>query len=135
MNMNTFNINVARQSEGFIATQYWYKHMFGIIYTDGVKWLANELNCYWLIDDIALYSNALRKKEGFLTCEFKTPNRGEGWLYFTDGDNTVLKETYYSFTDLFIDESTLEPDEAVIRFFLIFDGSFNKHVLLMPSEY
>lgn len=39
----------------FTGTQNWYKHSLGLLYTDGIKYLAEEAQCYWLIDAIASY--------------------------------------------------------------------------------
>ncbi|MEG4805408.1 hypothetical protein QUB63_32585 [Microcoleus sp. ARI1-B5] len=37
----------------FCGTEQYYKHFLGIRYTDGVKYLAENAQCYWLIDAIA----------------------------------------------------------------------------------
>ena len=38
---------------GFSGTQQYYKYMLGLLLTDGVKWLADEAQCHWLLDVIA----------------------------------------------------------------------------------
>ena len=35
---------------GFCGTEKWYKHFTGLVYTDGVKFLAESAVAYWLID-------------------------------------------------------------------------------------
>ena len=39
----------------FTSTDNYYRHLLGIRYTDGVQFLAEEAQCYWLIDVIASY--------------------------------------------------------------------------------
>ena len=34
----------------FTGTQHYYKDFTGLLFTDGVKYLADEVGCYWLID-------------------------------------------------------------------------------------
>jgi hypothetical protein len=44
----------------FTGTENHYKHPLGILYTDGVKYLAKEAGCYWLLDIIASYYPQIR---------------------------------------------------------------------------
>ncbi|NJN13474.1 MAG: hypothetical protein HC815_38435 [Richelia sp. RM1_1_1] len=37
----------------FYGSTTLYKHWLGLKYTDGIKYLAHEANCYWLLDAIA----------------------------------------------------------------------------------
>lgn len=37
----------------FTGTENYYRHLLGIHYTDGVKFLAEKAECFWLIDVIA----------------------------------------------------------------------------------
>jgi hypothetical protein len=37
----------------FTGTNNYYKHLLGLRYTDGVQYLAEKAECYWLIDVIA----------------------------------------------------------------------------------
>lgn len=39
----------------FTGTLNWYKHPFGLLYTDGIKYLADQAKAYWLIDLVASY--------------------------------------------------------------------------------
>ncbi|MEG4458465.1 DUF6876 family protein [Microcoleus sp. N9_A1] len=47
----------------FGGTEQYYKHWLGIQYTDGVKYLADNAQCYWLIDAIASHQPSARKKQ------------------------------------------------------------------------
>ena len=39
----------------FTGTENYYKHLFGLQYTDGIKFMAEKAGAYWLIDAIASY--------------------------------------------------------------------------------
>jgi hypothetical protein len=48
----------------FTGTDNWYRHQSGLLYTDGVQYLAEEAKAYWLLDAIGSYQNQLRKRGG-----------------------------------------------------------------------
>ncbi|MEA5574637.1 DUF6876 family protein [Calothrix sp. UHCC 0171] len=73
----------------FTGSTIIYKHWLGLKYTEGIKYLADETNCYWLIDAIfshqteQLLSNQnlrefqiwhlrVNNKSGILICEWDT---------------------------------------------------------------
>jgi len=37
----------------FTGTTQWYNHWLGLLYTDGVRYLAEQGGAYWLLDAIA----------------------------------------------------------------------------------
>lgn len=47
----------------FSGTENYYKHLLGIYYTDGVKYLAQECQAYWLINAIATVQLADKIKQ------------------------------------------------------------------------
>lgn len=50
-----------RQCNG---TNQWYRHpLMGMLYTDGVKLIAEECGAYWLIDAIASYQSKLQGED------------------------------------------------------------------------
>jgi hypothetical protein len=51
-----------------------------IYYTDGIKWLQENANCYWLIDLIASYQ----------TTEFKKANDRQFWKLVVIDSSTVI---------------------------------------------
>ena len=127
--MNIYSPSIIQESKGFSGSETWYKHGdLPLVYTDGVKWLLTTLECYWLLNDIALFSEKLRKNNDFITVKFTAKDHYHGELVFEDGNDNVLLTKKYEFADL------LTPKES-IRLFFILDGGFNKHVLLLPSEY
>ena len=80
--MNIYDPLVATESRQFCGTTHWYKHLLGIVYTDGVKWLAEKLQCHWLVDDIAFYSQPFWKREHFFYAEFTTPKKRRGYTQY-----------------------------------------------------
>lgn len=53
------NDNAKFLHDGFgssLGTSQYYRHIFGALYTDGIKEMANSLKCWWLIDKISIMS-------------------------------------------------------------------------------
>lgn len=121
----------------FTGTEQLYKGLRGVLYTDGVQWLANHLNCYWMITDIAIHIESLRKKEPFMCVKFitgksKLLKEGNGGrLIITNGNDLILKQVKYGFCDLTVES----PEEYPLKFFLAYDGYHKRHILMLPSEY
>lgn len=134
--MSTYNSTIALEARQFSGTGNWYKHCLGIVFTDGVKWLREQLECHWLIDDIAIFSRELWEKESFITADFSHDN-DKAILKLTDGNDHLLFSNTYPYSDLSIDSQSLVNSEfdPFLRLFLIYDGGFKRHVLLLPSEY
>ena len=44
----------------FHGTTKYYKNFTGLLYTDGVRYLAERAECYWLIDLVGSYQPQLR---------------------------------------------------------------------------
>ncbi|MEG4047353.1 DUF6876 family protein [Microcoleus sp. Pol17_C1] len=44
---------LSQNLQQFCGTEQYYKHWLGILYTDGIKYLAENAQCFWLIDAIA----------------------------------------------------------------------------------
>ena len=51
-----------------------------IYYTDGIKWLQENLNCYWLLDLIASYQ----------TDEFKAANDRQFWKLVVADNSAII---------------------------------------------
>jgi len=39
----------------YTGTEKYYKNFTGILYTDGIKYLCENAECYWLIDTVGSY--------------------------------------------------------------------------------
>lgn len=49
------------QLRHFNGTNSYYKHLLGFQYTDGIKFLAEQAEAYWLLDAIGSYQYKLRQ--------------------------------------------------------------------------
>jgi hypothetical protein len=54
----------------FIGTTQYYRHWSGMRFTDGVKFLADTMNCHWFLDVIASYQNAALRDRWLLEMQF-----------------------------------------------------------------
>ena len=120
---------------GFTCTDNHYRHQLtGLLYTDGVRHLARQAECYWLIDAIASYLPMIRRDD-YLSrfCFWElviTPNPETGAMNQatlicrgdTDEEPAVLQEIEY--TDF--------PDHCDINPLKLYQCS---GVLMLTSEY
>lgn len=44
----------------FTGTEHYYRNFTGLLYTDGVQYLAEQAGAYWLIDLVGSYQHKLR---------------------------------------------------------------------------
>lgn len=47
----------------FTGTDNYYRHQSGLMYTDGIQYLAEEGKAYWLLDAIGSYQAQLKKNQ------------------------------------------------------------------------
>ena len=90
------------------------------VYTEGVKYLAENANCYWLIDYV--FSNQLLSiisKEPFQTWKIKTDD-SQAKIIVEDGNDNIIQQFKLEYTDFPLKEFTLW---------------FTNKTLLLPSEY
>ena len=107
----------------FTGSENWFKHWLGkVLFTDGVKFVADSAGAYWLIDEIAI--NQTRPKvraEEFQVWVLKVDlERRKGVLTCDDGNGNLVFTKRIEYTDFPLPE---------IRFYCT-DG-----VILLPSEY
>ena len=105
--------------------QLWHQTLLGFKYTDGVKYVAQEGNAYWLLTDISAFQHQAAivkyaKHDWFQTWKLRVDQDHRATLTCEDGNDHVLFSHEYLFTDFPLEE---------ITFFLV-DG-----ILLLPSEY
>lgn len=94
-----------------------------VIYTEGVKYLADEGGAYWLVDDIAIanMTEAALRGEEFQVWTLTKAEHGQGaTLVATDGNEKVLFSEAIAYTDFPLDSITLY---------------FQNNTLLLTSEY
>ena len=117
-------MSVAELSENlaqFHCTENYYKHMLGTVFTDGVKFLAENAECFWFVDLVASYQADTRiKKESFLVFNLKVNKDNSAEVIISDGNEKVLATQKIMFTDFPLPEFTLWCVDRVI---------------LLPGEY
>lgn len=110
------------QLSQFIGTEQWYRHGVNknVLYTDGIKYVAEVAGAYWLIDEIALaqWHPALKAQE-FQVWRLFVAN-GAARLVADDGNDVEIVSREIEFTDFPLPE---------IKFY------FAGGVLMLPSEY
>ncbi len=103
----------------FYGTENYYKHWLGILYTDGLKYVADEASAHWLIDAIASYQSKLRQEEFQHWTLKQNPN--QTWtLTATDGNDRILAKQKIEFSDFPLN---------TIEFYLV------DKILMLKSEY
>lgn len=97
--------------------QYWKNDALSFQYTDGIKFLHESCEAYWLL--IAISSH--HRKEPFQLWELKVnDDRSASLIMKEDTNEPNLVEQHIPFTDFPLDEISL----------YLIDG-----ILLLPSEY
>lgn len=108
----------------FTGTENWHRFnplMRNLLATDGVMYLAQKAECFWLLDIVAsLKLEPNCKKEDFLVCKLIKDENGGALFTATNGNKELLYTQEISSTDFPLNEITL--------FFI-------DHIVLLPSEY
>ena len=112
----------------FNGTERFYKiPLLGTVFTDGIQYLAEKANCFWLVTDASVIAKSLMNRSPFVTVDLKklSPEKKEALGYeaiieYSDGNNTILETQKYHLTDF--------PFERIRLF-------FTNNTLMLPSEY
>ncbi len=106
----------------FTGSEQFYKAYPKVIITEGVKFLAERAEAFWLIDLVFSYQTIAKvKKESFQVYELKVDlNNKSSKMVCTDGNENVLHNQNIPFTTF--------PLESIKLYYT--DGT-----LLLPSEY
>jgi hypothetical protein len=108
---------------GFTGSENWYQHWLGkSLYTDGVKYVADNAGAYWLLDEIAISQTRPKvKAEEFQVWTLKVDlEKRKAVLACDDGNGNVVFSKKIEFTDFPL---------AAITFY------YTDSTLLLPSEY
>jgi hypothetical protein len=96
-------------------------------FTDGLKYLANVADCFWLITDTSVIAKSLMNRSEFVTIDFKRLSEEkqdysgyEAEIIYSDGNDNILQKQEYRVTDFPLDE---------LRLFFV------NNTLMLPSEY
>ena len=96
-------------------------------FTNGIKYLAEVANCYWLITDTSVIAKSLMEKSQFITIDFKRLTDierekfgCEAIITYGDGNDLIFEKHRYNVTDFPLDELRLY---------------FVNNTLMLPTEY
>ncbi len=113
--------NANDQLRDFTGTSQWFKHFTGLLFTEGVKHMAETFKAYWFIDLVMSHQvNANVRKHPFQTWTLKRLLDSKFAAIATDGNDNVIAKQVIPFSDFEADELTLWLEEGV---------------LLLPSEH
>jgi hypothetical protein len=111
--------------EQFIGSELFYRHFTGLVYTEGVKYVADHCGAYWLIDAIASYQFSPKIQRDEMLKDFQlwtlqvNPDKSALLICGRDAEELAFSQAI-EYTDFPLDE---------IRFYL------SNNVLMLPSEY
>ncbi|RXG11476.1 hypothetical protein DSM03_1167 [Leeuwenhoekiella aestuarii] len=126
--MSTQNKHLIETLQGFCGSTTCYQiPMLRAKYTEGIKYLADQAQCHWLITDAAVVCKSLKNKSSFILILFKRNPKSvqeqthkEARITYANGKGTILMEQEYEYTDFPLDE---------LRLFFVDD------MLMLPNEY
>lgn len=126
--MKTDINEIREQLQYFYGTEMFYQiPLLKTRYTDGVKYLSEVAECFWLITDASVMAKSLKGRSEFITIDFKRlPDNKqeisgyEAEIIYSDGNNNILEKHGYYVTDFPLNE---------LRLFFVND------TLMLPSEY
>lgn len=107
----------------FTGSEIFYRHPMNkkYVHTEGVRYLAQKAQCYWLLEDIFIHqSERILNEERFQVWCIKVADDHSATINITDGNDNLLKSIGLKLTDFPLQEFTL----------WFIDGT-----LLLPSEY
>ena len=105
----------------FTGTEGYTRYTFGILLTDGVKWLCDEAKSYWLIDAIGSYQSTPKVKNDeslqgfqFWTLKVNTTEKTAVLILERDSNDVVLTQKI-EYTDFPLTEIKLyySPQDKV----------------------
>ena len=120
--------DLKNQLATFSGTESFYKiPLLNTVITDGIQYLANKANCFWLVTDASVVAKSLMNRSSFITVDFKKLSTEKqkilGYaavMEYSDGNDTILEIQKYHLTDF--------PLETIRLF-------FTNNTLMLPSEY
>lgn len=121
--MNITKHQLLNQLDQFTGTEYYYPLWPKVMLTDGTKYLAETVGCYWLMDAIASHVLHLPKKETFAGCKLVKAKQGAE-LVIDDGNGNVLAKQHIRYTDF--------PLHS-IRLYACWGEE--RWIIMLPSEY
>jgi len=103
-----------------IGTENYYQPFLGLKYTDGVKMLADDAECHWLISDLGIAAKLEFSHIPFQLWKLRVKDKIGLLTMQEDTDAPILYEQKYEYTEF---------PEGEIELY-VFDD-----IILLPSEY
>jgi hypothetical protein len=93
-------INLTAQLQQYTGTSAYYRLYPKVVLTDGAKFLAEEANCFWLMDVYAshLLCTIDGEQESFTCLQMLTKNH-HATIVIDDGNGVELAKQTIDFTD------------------------------------
>ncbi|WP_047419540.1 DUF6876 family protein [Cellulophaga sp. Hel_I_12] len=119
---------IKEELQHFHGTEMCYQiPLIRTLFTDGLKYLSEVAECFWLITDTSVIAKSLMNRSEFVTIDFKRLSKEkqdlsgyEAEIIYTDGNDNLLEKHGYRVTDFPLDE---------LRLFFV------NNTLMLPSEY
>jgi hypothetical protein len=125
--MSTESSFTAEELKQFTGSEQFYRHGLSRnhIYTEGVQFLAERAQAYWLLDKIALHGSSKIGRERFQVWKLTVNPDCSATLTTEDGNDNVLRTEKLSYTDFPLREIAL----WAVR------NELNGFTIMLPSEY
>ena len=96
----TFDLDELAQ---FTGTEHWYRHPLAsnMLFTNGVKYVADRAGAYWLLDEIVVaqrFEKAVAAEE-FQLWELRVAENSTATLTCDDGNGRIVYRKEIPFTD------------------------------------
>lgn len=123
----------------FYGTEHYYLHQTfpgapnAILLTDGVKYLAENVECYWLLDLICSYLHKIPNDEYMFFVDIEKKEHNTGTITIHDGDKGDGK-VYFAEQELeYMDWPETLPKQRI--YFGLSGSKQAKWTACLPSEY
>lgn len=100
------------------GTETYWRHPFGLLYTDSVRDFAETYQAYWSLDVVASYLPEIKQYE-FLVIYFDVKDETCSFYCREDSDTPNVIEQYIEYTDL----------KVSVKLYLV------DKILMFPSDY
>ncbi|QJD98530.1 hypothetical protein HH214_21475 (plasmid) [Mucilaginibacter robiniae] len=98
--MEDFRLNNTHEFNQFLGgSETTYKYVFGVTHTEGIKYLADNYQCYWLLDLICIHSRDIKNLQEFQVWNLKRIQGCKFELTATDGNKNILKKIEIKYSD------------------------------------
>ena len=117
----------------FTGTQTWYRYRFGqtvlAYYTEGIQYLADNADCYWLLTEIVTaQTDENVSGETFQSWDLLVSPDQQAFLVCEDGNQISVFTKIIPYTDFPLEEITVWVEYGEI------EGAV-KPILLLPNEH